>query len=280
MLAAGGVSRSMWVSIPSLLPCKTQNSDARTCLPRKVVHKSRSLSRFSALPLRRNFSIQTHFSLRASSSVGTAEYAEEPSTKVKFQKSLSLPGCESSMSLLGTGYREKVFAIIGVKVYAAGLYINQSISSKLHAWKGRPVVEIQEDSSLFNSIFEAPLEKSLQIVLVRDIDGKTFWDALDEAISPRIKSPSSVDKSALSKFRSIFEGRSLKKGTFIFLTWLDPSKLLVSVSSDGLPSSVDAAIESTNVSFALFDVFMGNAPVSPSLKTSVATGLATVLSSE
>lgn len=69
----------------------------------------------------------------------------------------------------------------------------------------------------------------MQIVLVRDLDGKTFWDALDDAISPRIKSPTPVDESALSTFRSIFQGRPLKKGTFIFLTWLDPTKMLVSM---------------------------------------------------
>lgn len=75
----------------------------------------------------------------------------------------------------------------------------------------------------------APLEKSLKIVLVKDIDGKTFWDALDEAISPRIKTASPVDESALSTFRSIFQGQSLKKGTFIFLTWMEPSRMLVSM---------------------------------------------------
>ncbi|RVW81908.1 Fatty-acid-binding protein 3, chloroplastic [Vitis vinifera] len=201
--------------------------------------------------------------------IGSAEYIEEPSTNVKFQTSLTLPECSSPLSLLGTGYREKVFAIIGVKVYAAGLYLNQSISNKLNAWKGRSATEIQGDSSLFDSIF--------RIVLVRDVDGKTFWDALDEAISPRIKAPSPVDVSALSTFRSIFQGRSLRKGTFIFLTWMEPSKMLVCISSDGLPSSVDATIKSMNVTMVLFDVFFGNSPVSPSLKASVANGLATVL---
>ncbi|XP_030461059.1 fatty-acid-binding protein 3, chloroplastic isoform X3 [Syzygium oleosum] len=176
-----------------------------------------------------------------------------------------------------SGYREKVFAIIGVKVYAAGLYVNPSISSKLNAWKGKSAADILEDRSLFNSILQAPLEKSLQIVLVRDVDGKTFWDALDDAISPRIKSLTPVDQSALSTFRNIFQGRSLKKGTFIFLTWLDSSKMLVSVSSDGLPSGADATIESENVTFALFDVFLGDASVSPSLKASVANGLAAIL---
>lgn len=202
---------------------------------------------------------------------------EEPATKVKFQSSLNLPGCSSSLSLLGTGYREKVFAIVGVKVYAAGLYVNPSILSDLSTWRGLSSADIQKDLSLFKSVFEAPFEKSLQIVLVRDVDGKTFWDAMDDAISPRIKEPTSVDESALSKFRSIFQGRSLKKGTFIFLTWLDPSQMLVSVSSNGLPSSADATIQSTNISSALFDVFFGDAPVSPTLKASVANQLAEVL---
>jgi hypothetical protein len=53
-----------------------------------------------------------------------------------------------------SGYREKVFAIIGVKVYAAGLYVNQSILSNLNAWKGRSAAEIQKDPSLFSSIFQ------------------------------------------------------------------------------------------------------------------------------
>ncbi|KAJ4981812.1 hypothetical protein NE237_032649 [Protea cynaroides] len=218
-----------------------------------------------------------HFILKASSSVESAEYAVEPATNVKFQTTISLPGCSNSLSLLGTGYREKVFAIIGVKVYAAGFYANQSVIGKLNAWKGRSAADIQLDSSLFDSIFHAPSEKSLQIVLVRDVDGKTFWDAMDDAVSPRIKAPSSVDESALSTFRSIFQGRPLKKGTFICLTWLDSSKLLVCISSNGLPSTVDATIESANTNMALFDVFFGDAPVSSSLKASVAQGLFMVL---
>lgn len=239
--------------------------------------KSYIISPLSAVTCKTQSSPQAAASSSSSSSVGSAEYIEEPTTNVKFEQSVSLSGCSSSLSLIGTGYREKVFAIIGVKVYAAGLYLNQSVIDKLSPWKGRSAAELQDDSSLFHSIFQAPLEKSLQIVLVRDVDGKTFWDELDEAIAPRIKSPTSVDDSALSKFRSTFQGRPLKKGTFIFLTWLDPSKMLVCVSADGLPSTVDATIESMNVTSSLFDVFFGESPVSSTLKASVANGLAMML---
>ncbi|KAK4420453.1 Fatty-acid-binding protein 3, chloroplastic [Sesamum alatum] len=271
---------------------KPSNLNPRICFLASTPNKPLSLSALKysknsastfppnlCIERRRNAGLHTHLLPKAasSSSVVSSEYTEEPETKVKFQTSLSLPGCSSSLSLLGTGYREKIFAIIGVKVYAAGLYTNQSVFSKLDAWKGRSSIELQQDSSIFDAIFQAPLEKSLHIILVRDVDGKTFWDALDEAISPRITSPTPVDESALSTFRSIFQGRPLKKGTSIFLTWLDTTKMLVCVSPDGAPSSIDATIESSNVTSALFDVFLGGNPVSPSLKASASNGLAAAL---
>lgn len=201
----------------------------------------------------------------------------EPTTDVKFETSLSLPGCSSTLALLGAGYREKVFAIIGVKVYAVGLYANLSVIEDLTDWRGRTEAKYQEDPSFSKSLYQAPKEKALKIVLVRDIDGKTFWDALNDAISSRSQAPSSVDESALSTFRGIFQGRPLNKGTVIFLIWLDPSKMLVSISPEGSPSAAEAKIESTNINFALFDVFFGDAPVSPSLKAMVCNGLAKIL---
>ncbi|XP_055823998.1 fatty-acid-binding protein 3, chloroplastic [Solanum dulcamara] len=275
MAAVGAISVPFWISTSTPTKIIASNTKSRISYPFK-------LSRNGIYPLstfEKNGQHEQNFTLKAasSSSVGSAEYTEEPATKVKFQRSLSLPGCSNLLSLLGTGYREKVFAIIGVKVYAAGLYVNDSVFSRLDAWQGHSAADIQQDPSLFNKIFEADLEKSLLIVLVRDIDGKTFWDALDEAISPRIKSPTADDKSALSTFRGVFQGKPLKKETSIFLTWVDPTKMLVSLSFDGMPSSVDATIESPNVASALFDVFLGGDPVSPSLKGSVAKGLEATL---
>nr|QQG64130.1 chalcone isomerase-like protein [Ocimum tenuiflorum] len=248
-----------------------------------LICSNQSFNRYAAfrphLRIKNNSGLRCRFSIKAASSslVVSSEYSEEPQTKVKYQTSLSLPGCSSTLSLLGTGYREKVFAIIGVKVYAAGLYTNPSIFSKLDTWKGRSSEELQKDSLLFDAIYQAPLEKSLHIVLVRDLDGKTFWDALDEALSPRIMSPTPVDESALTTFRGIFQGRPLQKGTSIFLTWLDTEKLLVYVTPEGIPSSIDATIESSNVTSALYDVFLGGNPVSPTLKASVCHGLAVAL---
>ncbi|TYI47556.1 hypothetical protein E1A91_D13G182200v1 [Gossypium mustelinum] len=210
MVGLGSISTPMCTTSP--LPSKPNprnNFPGKLSHPLLGFHKVHSLSLSTHFSPQKNKLTQTHFTLKASS--GTADYTEEPATKVKFRTSLSVPDCSTSLSLLGTGYREKVFAIIGVKVYAAGLYVNPSILSKLDAWKGRSAAQIQDDMPLFKSFFEDPMEKSLQIVLVRDVDGKTFWDALDEAISPRIKAPTPVDESALSTFRGIFQGRPLNK---------------------------------------------------------------------
>ncbi|KVI10553.1 Chalcone isomerase [Cynara cardunculus var. scolymus] len=224
MVGGGGIGIGATPRSVSLLPHNRFRPPNSNPIPRNRTHfleRNRipptklSVHKFSPIRI-------PSFSIKATaSSVGNTEYVEEPATNVKFQSSLSLPGCPSSLSLIGT-------------------------------------------------------EKSLQIVLVRDVDGKTFWDALDEAISPRIKSPQ-VDETALSTFRGIFQNRPLKKGTSIFLTWLHPSKMLVHLSAEGIPSAADATIQSENVTISLFDVFFGRGPVSPSLKASVSNCLASIL---
>jgi hypothetical protein len=76
-------------------------------------------------------------------------------------------------------------------------------------------------------IYTAPCEKSLNIKLVRNVDGKTFWGALNDVITPRVEKLTDTDEAALSVFRTIFMDRNLEEGTSIFLTWVEPSKLLV-----------------------------------------------------
>ncbi|XP_047177751.1 fatty-acid-binding protein 3, chloroplastic isoform X1 [Vigna umbellata] len=280
MLGAVAASTALCFS-PSTHPTRTfvHRGVSNSTLP--LSNHGHSFSLLSSTPM--HFS--SHSSRRqplflaqaASSSAANAEYVEEPATKVKFQTCLNFPGCSNSLTLFGAGYREKVFAIIGVKVYAAGLYLDQSITPELNAWKGLSKDAIQGNSSLFQTIFQSSFEKSLQIILVRDVDGQTFWDALSDAIAPKIPASTSVDETALTTFRGVFLDRPLKKGTFILLTWLNPTKLLVSVSPNGFPSTVDATIESANVASALFNVFLGDNPVSHSLKSSVAEGLSKVL---
>lgn len=74
----------------------------------------------------------------------------------------------------------------------------------------------------------ARVVKSLCINLVRDVDGKTFVNALNDVIARQIKEPNVEEESSLSTFQNTFLGRNLKQGTSIYLTWLEPSRMLVS----------------------------------------------------
>ncbi|XP_044446880.1 fatty-acid-binding protein 3, chloroplastic, partial [Triticum aestivum] len=120
--------------------------------------------------------------------------------------------------------------------------------------------------------------KSLSITLVRDVDGKTFVNALDGIIARWIQKRTDEEESSLSAFRNSFLGRNLKQGTTIYLTWLEPSRMLVSVSTkDQGPCQVDAEVKSATVSYALYDGFFGSSPVSPTLRSSTAQLLEAIL---
>ena len=78
-----------------------------------------------------------------------------------------------------------------------------------------------------SQICVAPVDKGIRIVLARDVDGATFWGALDEALAPKLKGGKEADKEALTAFGEVFRGRALTQGTSIYLTWVQPFKLQV-----------------------------------------------------
>uniref|UniRef100_A0ACD5XLE4 Uncharacterized protein n=1 Tax=Avena sativa TaxID=4498 RepID=A0ACD5XLE4_AVESA len=164
-----------------------------------------------------------HISFAAGGGAVGDAFVVEGTTNVKFSRELMVPGSTEPLIILGTGYREKFF----VKVYAAAFYVDYSIGVDTEKWREKVGIETFDASTVFNSIFEAPVVKSLSITLVRDVDGKTFVKALDDIIARRIKKPTVEEESSLSTFRNIFLERNLKQGTSIYLTWLEPSVMLM-----------------------------------------------------
>ncbi|GJP34828.1 hypothetical protein CLOM_g19245, partial [Closterium sp. NIES-68] len=79
----------------------------------------------------------------------------------------------------------------------------------------------------------------------------------------------------LDEFGKLFKDRSLKKNTGVYITWCQPSTLQVAFSDDvtagGVPSAASATFESHGLLAALFDIYLGKEPVSPSLVGSIAT---------
>uniref|UniRef100_A0A0D9VFH8 Chalcone-flavonone isomerase family protein n=1 Tax=Leersia perrieri TaxID=77586 RepID=A0A0D9VFH8_9ORYZ len=204
--------------------------------------------------------------------VGDA-FVIEDTTNVKFPREIAVPGYTEPLIILGTGYREKFF----LKIYAAAFYVDCSIGVDTTRWREKVGIEAFDASLIFDSIFKALVVKSLSIILVRDVDGKTFVKALDDIIARQIKKPSAEEEQGLSTFQKTFLGRSLKQGTTVYLTWVEPSRLLISIAGSQDPCQVDAEITSATVNYALYDGFFGSSPVSPTLKSSTAQLLEAIL---
>lgn len=210
-------------------------------------------------------------------SEGVEKEVVEPVTGIKFAKSTNAPGASKELVLAGAGVRiKKVFAAVKVKVYAVGLYVDPSAVSSLQAWKSKGTKEIEKDESFSKTLIDLPVEKSIRIVLARDVEGAQFWGALGDALAPRLKAlgAGAAGEQALNTFGDVFKNRPLKDKTVVFLTWTQPSTLHVSIAPEGgSPSAPDASIESAALLSSLYDVYLGKDPVSPSAKASIAEGI-------
>ncbi|KAH9542054.1 hypothetical protein CY35_14G095400 [Sphagnum magellanicum] len=191
-----------------------------------------------------------------------------------------VPTPRRSAEVLAAGVREKQIAFLKVKVYAVAVYVEDGIRSFLASWHGKEAADLAKDDALYKVLTEAPFEKALEIVLARDVDGATFWGALDEALVPRLKAADNGvhGEAALADFGKVFQGRALKQGTRIILAWVQPSNLKIAIAASLSANPVtEATINSRVLLFALFDVFLGSSAVSKSAKASVADGIAVLV---
>jgi len=88
-------------------------------------------------------------------------------------------------------------------------------------------------------------------------------EAFNEALAPRVGS----DTAALTRFRSFFSNE-LTKGTEMLFSWRPGNVLGVSIGGREV-----GTVESAALCRALFDVYLGNKPISPAGKKTVVARL-------
>eukprot|EP00793_Prasinoderma_coloniale_P000504 PRCOL_00005489-RA len=136
-------------------------------------------------------------------------------------------------------------------------------------------------------LLNAPCERAVLIEMVRGVDADTFWEALREALEPRIaeiatwlataetesgdfmastaeaaevKEEAALD--ALDEMKAFFRaGGELKKGDRIELRWGGRGSAAVSVSASPSGRSVD--LSSEEFGRALFAVYLDESAVAP-----------------
>jgi len=158
---------------------------------------------------------------------------------VKFADTTSVAG--QSLQLNGAGVRVKVI----IDVYAAGLYVAKRETSA-------------------TSLLSQPGAKSMQIVLLRDLTGEDFADAMVKGFR---KNNSEADvaryQARLDELRkTMIAFGTVKKGTAIQLNLVPGAGIRTLV--DGSPKGLD--IQGDDFYAALLKIWLGNKPVDDDLK--------------
>jgi hypothetical protein len=201
--------------------------------------------------------------------------ATDPATKISFPDANA-----TGLTVLGAGCRVKRVAIIDVKVYALAMYVDADAA---RAQKGK-------------GLLNGDYDKELAIELARDVDGKTFMEALSESLGPRIREiatnmataededgnfMASVAEAAekaeeaavdsLDAMRDGFSSLKLKQGTKITISWTPKGVTKCAIAIAG---AAKMEFESAEFAKALLDVYVGEGPVAPAAAQTFEKGLA------
>lgn len=185
---------------------------------------------------------------------------------------------------LGGGVRTKKIAFVGVKVYAVFLYVDAAAAAKELGVRSRGgFFECDDDYAA--ALADGAFVKALRIDLVRDVDGATFYAALEDALAPRLRITG--DMASLEQFRAYLGDKKLVKGTTLCLLWTPDGALEVTTStgaraeaSFAAPDAADVRIESAGLARALFEVYLGSSPASPDARAAWAAGARALLATE
>lgn len=196
----------------------------------------------------------------------------EPNTNMKFPTERPAP--TGVQLLAGTGVRTRT--MLHVKVYAFGLYVDSAGSrAALGAWRGKSATDLARDASLYGELLKGAFPMTLRLVMTRNVGGEQMAEAFDGALGPRVAQaaergmPGGVE--ALAQFRGFFTA-DLASGTELLFSWASGNKLGVSIGGRQV-----GEIENAALCWALFDVYLGDKPISPDGKKTVIARLPEIL---
>lgn len=180
---------------------------------------------------------------------------------------------------------------MSVKVYAVALYVEAEKAARelgVRSCGGFFDDASTADSDFCAALADGAFAKALRIDLVRDVDGATFYGALEEALAPRLRLMGGAAAAALKKFGGFFSGKKLTKGTSLALLQRLDGGLDVAVCADrtraaaafASPDAPALRIDAKGFGRSLFEVFLGDSSVVPEAKKAWAQGAKALLATE
>ncbi len=207
-----------------------------------------------------------------------SETVNEPSSGVPFPVEITVPGGTARHVLTGTAIRTKTF--LKVKVYAYGLYVDAAgARSTLAAFTDRSASDLERDKEFYERILGQEFDMTLRLVMTRDVGGDDMADAFDGALRPRVQRAAAEmnmpgGEAALDQFRGYFSLDEMTKEAEIVFSCSAGGELTTSVKGE-----TQAPIQSDALCWALFDVYLGDKPISGDGKKKVIARFPQILAS-
>jgi hypothetical protein len=204
------------------------------------------------------------------------ETVYDPSSGVPFPAALTIPGGNAQHVLTGTAVRTRTF--LKVKVYAYGLYVDaDGAKSALASYTDQSADDLERNDEFYERLLDQEFAMTLRLVMTRDVSGDDMADAFDGALRPRVqRAAAEMDmpggEAALDRFRGYFSLDEMTKSAEIVFSCSPDGRLETMVKGELQP-----AIESDALCWALFDVYLGEKPISGSGKKKVIAGFPELL---
>ncbi|MAM85101.1 MAG: chalcone isomerase family protein [Acidobacteriota bacterium] len=206
----------------------------------------------------------------------TPDTVHEPRSGTPFPVSLTPPGGTTPHWIMGTAIRQRT--IFRVKIYAFGLYVNpEGARASLSPFTGVALSILERNASFYRQLLDLDFAMTLRLVMLRTVSGDDVAEAFDDVLRPRMTRPltdtNTPDESvALERFRGYFDVDEVRKGTEIVFSCVPAGRLVALVGGDERPP-----IDSRTLCRALFDVYLGDDPISGEGKRSVIAGFPALL---
>ena len=196
---------------------------------------------------------------------------DEPRSGTPFPLSLTPPGGTTPHWLMGTAIRQRT--LLRVQIYAFGLYVDpEGARASLSRFAGVSAPTLEDDERFYRHLLDLDFDMTLRLVMTRTVDGDDVAEAFDEALRPRLvravtDTIGADELAALDRFRSYFDVDEVRTGTEVVFSCGPAGRLATSVGGDERPP-----INSRALCGALFDVYLGEDPISDDGKRSVVAG--------
>ena len=184
----------------------------------------------------------------------------EPSSQVSFPVRLTPAGGSTAHELAGTAIRTRT--IFRIKVYAFGLYVDGNVARQvLSSYRGVTADRLSADRDFYRRLLDLDVAMTLRLVMTRDVGGSDVADSFDDALKPRVRAAAGRGMpggdAALAQFRGYFSLEEVAKSTEIVFSCDADGRLTTTVGTAARPE-----IASRALCWALFDVYLGDRPIS------------------